>query len=172
MYDPMIAKLIVWDEDREKATARMLRALAEYEVGGLTTLIPFHQTILATKQWAKGETCRDLTEDKKWLKTDPAPVDRRPPARRRRGRRGRQGRPADYQVEVGGKLFDVKVIGEALPVAAGGGGAGLRSRPSASARPAAAARPRATPSSRRFRATSSRSRSRRARRSPRATWSA
>ncbi|MET0304969.1 MAG: carbamoyl phosphate synthase, partial [Solirubrobacterales bacterium] len=46
MYDPMFAKLIVWDLDRELATARMLRALAEYEVGGLTTLIPFHQAIL------------------------------------------------------------------------------------------------------------------------------
>ena len=33
MYDPMVAKLIVWDADRELATARMLRALAEYEIG-------------------------------------------------------------------------------------------------------------------------------------------
>ena len=65
MYDPMVAKLIVWDVDREQATARMLRALDEYEVGGLTTLIPFHKALLATKQWANGETCRDLTEDKK-----------------------------------------------------------------------------------------------------------
>ena len=34
MYDPMVAKLIVWDIDREHATARMLRALGEYEIGG------------------------------------------------------------------------------------------------------------------------------------------
>src|ERR1700726_4109155 len=51
MYDPMVAKLIVWDVDREQATARMLRALGEYEIEGLKTLIPFHQAILATDQW-------------------------------------------------------------------------------------------------------------------------
>jgi acetyl-CoA/propionyl-CoA carboxylase biotin carboxyl carrier protein len=64
MYDPMVAKLIVWDADREQATRRMLRALGEYEIEGLKTLIPFHQALLATEQWAKGETCRDLLEDK------------------------------------------------------------------------------------------------------------
>src|SRR5580693_5490616 len=69
MYDPMVAKLIVWDSDREQATRRMLRALGEYEIEGLKTLIPFHQALLATEQWAKGETCRDLLEDKQWLKT-------------------------------------------------------------------------------------------------------
>ena len=47
MYDPMVAKLIVWDADREAATARMLRALDEYEIGGLTTLIPFHKALLS-----------------------------------------------------------------------------------------------------------------------------
>ena len=47
MYDPMVAKLIVWDVDREQATARMLRALGEYEITELKTLIPFHQAILA-----------------------------------------------------------------------------------------------------------------------------
>src|SRR5688500_7750170 len=33
LYDPMIAKLIVWDVDREASTRRMLRALGEYEIG-------------------------------------------------------------------------------------------------------------------------------------------
>src|SRR5271167_4893216 len=69
MYDPMVAKLIVWDADREQATQRMLRALSEYEIGGLTTLVPFHSTLLATEQWANAETCRDLLEDPKWLKS-------------------------------------------------------------------------------------------------------
>src|SRR5450432_1603412 len=68
MYDPMVAKLIVWDADREQATARMLRALGEYEIGGLRTLIPFHTALLKTEQWQRGETCRDLIEDRKWLK--------------------------------------------------------------------------------------------------------
>src|SRR4051812_427551 len=114
MYDPMVAKLIVWDVDREKATRRMLRALAEYDSGGLTTLIPFHETILATEQWANGETCRDLMEDNDWLKST-APADPKPPEP---SEDGGEIVSRDYKVEVSGKLFDVKVIGEAF---AGGG---------------------------------------------------
>jgi acetyl-CoA/propionyl-CoA carboxylase, biotin carboxylase, biotin carboxyl carrier protein len=114
MYDPMVAKLIVWDVDREKATRRMLRALAEYDSGGLTTLIPFHEAILATEQWAKGETCRDLMEDNDWLKsTAPAAVEAPEPSEE-----GAEILSRDYKVEVGGKLFDVKVIGEAVAGAA------------------------------------------------------
>jgi acetyl-CoA/propionyl-CoA carboxylase biotin carboxyl carrier protein len=113
MYDPMVAKLIVWDVDREHATRRMLRALDEYEVGGLTTLIPFHKALLATEQWRKGETCRDLMEDREWLKTT-APADAAAPAETEDGA---ELVARDYKVEVSGKLFDVKVIGEA---AAGG----------------------------------------------------
>ena len=112
MYDPMFAKLIVWDLDREKATARMLRALGEYEIGGITTLVPFHQALLATKQWANGETCRDLTEDPKWLKSL-APEAAAAPGGDEAAADGKAER--SYQVEVGGKLFDVKVIGEAAP---------------------------------------------------------
>ncbi len=111
LYDPMIAKLIVWDVDREASTRRMIRALHEYEIGGLKTLIPFHKALLATKQWKNGETCRDLVEDKDWLKQlafDPAPSaggedDEEPKVAR------------DYAVEVSGKRFEVKVIGAALP---------------------------------------------------------
>ncbi len=119
MYDPMVAKLVVWDVDREKATRRMLRALSEYDSGGLTTLIPFHEAILATRQWADGETCRDLMEDAEWLKsTAPAEVSAPEPSEE-----GAEMISRDYKVEVSGKLFDVKVIGEAVAgVAAAGGG--------------------------------------------------
>src|SRR5437660_5938429 len=49
MYDPMVAKLIVWDVDREAATRRMLRALSEYEITELRTLIPFQQALLGSE---------------------------------------------------------------------------------------------------------------------------
>jgi acetyl-CoA/propionyl-CoA carboxylase, biotin carboxylase, biotin carboxyl carrier protein len=107
MYDPMVAKLVVWDVDREKATRRMLRALGEYDSGGLTTLIPFHKAILATEQWAEGETCRDLMEDADWLKST-APETAAIPAESEE----KELVERDYKVEVGGKLFDVKVIGD------------------------------------------------------------
>jgi acetyl-CoA/propionyl-CoA carboxylase biotin carboxyl carrier protein len=117
MYDPMVAKLIVWDVDREHATRRMLRALGEYEVGGLTTLIPFHEAILATEQWARGETCRDLMEDREWLKSTAPETAPQPAAEEDSATVSR-----DYKVEVSGKLFDVKVIGEAGGGAAAAGG--------------------------------------------------
>src|SRR3954452_15677625 len=77
MYDPMVSKLIVWDVDRAHATRRMLRALHEYEIGGLTTLITFHQALLATDQRARGETCRDLVKDRDWLKALARPKPKR-----------------------------------------------------------------------------------------------
>ncbi len=80
-YDPMIAKLIVWDVDRESATRRMRRALDEYEIGELRTLLPFHRALLATDEWARGETCRTLIADRAWLKsTAPDPVPAASPA--------------------------------------------------------------------------------------------
>jgi acetyl-CoA/propionyl-CoA carboxylase, biotin carboxylase, biotin carboxyl carrier protein len=121
MYDPMVAKLIVWDTDREKATRRMLRALGEYEIEELKTLIPFHKALLASEQWGNAETCRDLVEDKAWLKelAFPAP---KPPSDDE-DETVEQG----YVVEVSGRRFDVKVIGPppvgGAVVAAGAGGA-------------------------------------------------
>ena len=158
MYDPMVAKLVVWDVDREKATRRMLRALDEYDSGGLTTLIPFHKAILRTEQWAKGETCRDLMEDTEWLKSTAPEVAPAPEP----SEEGAEIVTRDYKVEVSGKLFDVKVIGEAVAGAAApaAGGrkppkrdAGSRRRPP---------RPRARRCPRRCRARSSKSRSPRA----------
>jgi acetyl-CoA/propionyl-CoA carboxylase biotin carboxyl carrier protein len=87
----------------------MIRALDEYEIGGLTTLIPFHRRILATEQWANGETCRDLMEDRNWLRST-APESAAPAAA---GDGAGETISRDYKVEVSGKLFDVTVIGDA-----------------------------------------------------------
>jgi acetyl-CoA/propionyl-CoA carboxylase biotin carboxyl carrier protein len=114
MYDPMVAKLIVWDADREQATSRMLRALGEFEIEGLRTLIPFHQALLATGQWARGETCRDLLEDKQWLKTLAFPM---PVASDAAGEEEQAKVEQTYAVEVSGRRFDVRVVGP--PLAAG-----------------------------------------------------
>src|SRR5262245_2106792 len=45
-YDPMISKLITWGDSRPQAIARMRRALAEYEVRGIKTTIPFFKWLL------------------------------------------------------------------------------------------------------------------------------
>lgn len=54
-YDSMIAKLIVWDENREAAISRMLRALEEFEIEGVKTTIPFHIRVLNNPYFQKGE---------------------------------------------------------------------------------------------------------------------
>jgi acetyl-CoA/propionyl-CoA carboxylase, biotin carboxylase, biotin carboxyl carrier protein len=94
----------------------MLRALSEYEIGGLKTLIPFHSALLATDQWRAGETCRDLVEDKKWLKQLAFPKPEAPS-----GDDSEEPKvERDYAVEVSGRRFDVKVIGEAFSGGANG----------------------------------------------------
>ena len=110
MYDPMVAKLIVWDADREQATARMLRALREFEIEGLKTLLPFHEAILQTEQWANAETCRDLIEDRQWLKALAFPKPAAPAESKEEEPKVEQS----YTVEVSGKRFEVRVIGAPL----------------------------------------------------------
>src|SRR5438270_9122719 len=102
MYDPMVAKLIVWDVDREQATARMLRALGEYQIEGLKTLLPFHHAILQTRQWHDAETCRDLIEDRQWLKTLAFPKVEKPGAEAEA-----ETVQQSYSVEVSGKNLEV-----------------------------------------------------------------
>jgi acetyl-CoA/propionyl-CoA carboxylase biotin carboxyl carrier protein len=62
LYDPLVAKLVVWDADRERARRRMLRALEEYVIEGVTTLLGFHRALLEHPCFAAGETCFGVVE--------------------------------------------------------------------------------------------------------------
>ena len=62
LYDPLVAKLIVHGVDREHARNRMLRALDEYEIGGVTTLLGFHRALLRRRCFVDGETCHGVVE--------------------------------------------------------------------------------------------------------------
>ena len=68
LYDPLIAKLVVHDVDREKARRRALRALEEFVVVGPTTLIAFHRALLTSRCFVEGDTCRGLVESEELAK--------------------------------------------------------------------------------------------------------
>jgi len=61
-YDPMIAKLIVWGEDRSQALARMSQALAEFEAVGLSTNVEFLGRLIGSPPFAAAELDTGLIE--------------------------------------------------------------------------------------------------------------
>jgi 3-methylcrotonyl-CoA carboxylase alpha subunit len=74
-YDPMIAKLIVWDESRDAALRRLRRALADYQVAGVTTNISFLGAIAAHPAFAALELDTGFIERHRAdLLPAPAPV--------------------------------------------------------------------------------------------------
>ena len=64
LYDPLVAKLVVHGVDREHARRRMLRALDEYEIGGITTLLGFHRALLRHACFVAGATCHGIVESR------------------------------------------------------------------------------------------------------------
>ncbi len=63
-YDSMIAKLIVWGEDRDECIERSLRALREYEIAGIPTIIPFHRLMLTDEEFVRStHTTKYLDEE-------------------------------------------------------------------------------------------------------------
>ena len=54
-YDPLISKLVCWSEDRLSVINRMLRALSEYKISGLTTNISFLKFILSDNSFQRGK---------------------------------------------------------------------------------------------------------------------
>ena len=64
LYDPLAAKLIVHGVDREHARRRMLRALDEFEIRGVETLLGFHRALLRHPCFVAAETCHGIVESK------------------------------------------------------------------------------------------------------------
>ena len=62
LYDPLLAKLVVRDTDRESARRRMLRALAEFVIDGPPTLLGFHRALLEHPCFVAGTTCAGVAE--------------------------------------------------------------------------------------------------------------
>jgi acetyl-CoA carboxylase biotin carboxylase subunit len=54
-YDSLLAKLVVWGEDRREAISRMSRALSEFRIEGIPTSIPFHERIMHNAWFRRGE---------------------------------------------------------------------------------------------------------------------
>jgi acetyl-CoA carboxylase biotin carboxylase subunit len=63
-YDPIIAKLVVWGQDRSEALARTRRALEEYRISGVKSTVSFHRTVLQNERFVKGDfSTRFLQEE-------------------------------------------------------------------------------------------------------------
>jgi acetyl-CoA/propionyl-CoA carboxylase biotin carboxyl carrier protein len=111
LYDPLVAKLIVRDSDRERARRRMLRALDEYVIEGVTTLLGFHRALLEHPCFVAGETCFGLVDEiAQGLEAGPAPP--RAPAVPARAREEVVG------VELDGRRFEVTLLRPEPPHAA------------------------------------------------------
>ncbi len=66
LYDSLIAKLIVTGADRAQALARARRALAEFEIGGMPTVLPFHQAIVVDPAF----TNEPFSVFTRWIETE------------------------------------------------------------------------------------------------------
>jgi acetyl-CoA carboxylase biotin carboxylase subunit len=59
-YDPLLSKLIVWGKDRAQAIARMRRALAEYQIIGVRTTLPFARWLMEHPRYIAGDFSTDF----------------------------------------------------------------------------------------------------------------
>ena len=108
LYDPMIAKLIVHGVDREHARRRMLRALDEFEIGGLPTLLGFHRALLSHPEFIDAGTGRGLVESEELAaQAEALTMDQVADSNYLAGP---ALRPRATAVEVGGRRFDVTVL--------------------------------------------------------------
>ncbi|MDQ4018234.1 MAG: acetyl-CoA carboxylase biotin carboxylase subunit, partial [Actinomycetota bacterium] len=109
LYDPLVAKLCVWDADRERARRRMLRALEEYAIEGVTTLVPFHRALLSHRCFVAGETCHGLVESSELAEEAARLSERQAPAPTPAVMRA-TGVGSVREVEVDGRRFTVTLV--------------------------------------------------------------
>jgi acetyl-CoA/propionyl-CoA/long-chain acyl-CoA carboxylase, biotin carboxylase, biotin carboxyl carrier protein len=103
-YDSLIAKLVVWAEDRDAARARMKRALDEYVISGVRTTIPFHRMIMENERFASGDISTSFVERELDLSELAQPASS--------GATAADAAPErTITVELDGKRFDVAVRG-------------------------------------------------------------
>ena len=121
-FDSMLGKLIVWGETREEALARSRRALSEYKVEGMPTVIPFHQAITADPAFIGDDESFDIYTkwiEEEWKNEVPAYVDPAEAAEES------DELPAQkYVVEVDGRRVEVALPGNLVV----GGGAAPRKK--------------------------------------------
>lgn len=101
-FDPMLAKLIVWGENREHALARARRALAEYRLDGVTTLLPLHRELVQAEAFTT-----DFTISTLWLENEFMPGFTSP--QENSAEVGPEDATTDVVVEVDGHRLTVKV---------------------------------------------------------------
>jgi len=105
-YDPLFAKLIVRGADRQEALARLGRALAEFRVEGISTTLPFFRVVLGDEAFVSGDyTTGFIAERMQSLQVQTTPPGETGEVPEKSAR--------EVEVEVNGKLFKVRVFGDA-----------------------------------------------------------
>jgi acetyl-CoA/propionyl-CoA carboxylase biotin carboxyl carrier protein len=110
LYDPMIAKLIVRGVDREHARRRMLRALEDFEIGGVPTLIGFHRALLEHPCFVAGETCHGVVESNELATRAEALAERERVVSTRALTGNGRLRERVRTVELDGRRYDVTLL--------------------------------------------------------------
>ena len=61
-YDSLVAKIITWGQDHQEARSRMKNALREFDVEGISTTIPLHETIMNNADFIRGDLSTDYLD--------------------------------------------------------------------------------------------------------------
>ncbi|MFJ3722371.1 acetyl/propionyl/methylcrotonyl-CoA carboxylase subunit alpha [Streptomyces sp. NPDC090045] len=145
-WDSLLAKLIVTGATREQALQRAARALAEFEVEGMATAIPFHRAVVVDPAFAPTDGS-PFTVYTRWIETEfvnEIPAFTAPAAEDTEDEPGRE----TVVVEVGGKRLEVSLpssLGMTLARTAAAGGAKPKRRAAKKSGPAASGDTLASP---------------------------